>query len=140
MTVFRTIAATLATVALATPAAPALSARRSPETTSSPAGTPARTASDAGAATKARAEDLRRLEAGGSSSAATAPALAQEQYYSSYGKPTPANPTAGTIVRDSSDGIAPLPFVVAMVGALMAGIAVATALHALAARRRAHLA
>jgi hypothetical protein len=92
----------------------------------------------------ANAQDLRSPDARDA-------ALAQE-YYGSYGSPSqdlrsPDARDAGRVVEPTPpadtaepvgrDGIAPLPFGVALFGALIAGIGLATALHALQGRRRA---
>jgi hypothetical protein len=59
-------------------------------------------------------------------------ALAQERYYSSYGSPVAATP-APVAEPPGRDGIAPLPFVLALAGAVIVGIGVSTAVQA---RRR----
>ena len=65
--------------------------------------------------------------------AATDAALAQERYYASYDQPTP--PPA--VVTNAGDGIARLPFVLAVFGALVVGLGAGSGLHLLHARRRA---
>jgi hypothetical protein len=61
-------------------------------------------------------------------------AEAQEQYYSSYGEPDPIAPPAEADDVSTDDGIAPLPFVLALLVALTAGVAAGRSLHRL--RRR----
>jgi hypothetical protein len=96
-------------------------------------------------APSANAQDLRSPDARDA-------ALAQERYYGSYGgspaqdlrspdardaglvQPTPPANTAEPV---GHDGIAPLPFAVALFGALIAGMGVATALRTVHARHRA---
>jgi hypothetical protein len=63
-------------------------------------------------------------------------ALAQERYYASYGKPSPPTMATRTVAADTGDGIAPLPFVVALFGALIVGLSAGSGLHLLHARRR----
>jgi hypothetical protein len=140
----RTLIAVLGSAALAlglaTPTAPA---RAEP---------PAPSATDA-AAQAQRVQDLRHLKAGNSiqtssratttSPTATEPtpadiqrALAQERAYSTYGQ-TPVPPAVHTLAGDVSDGIAPLPFGLSLLGALIVGIAAGLGLHRLQLRRRA---
>jgi hypothetical protein len=141
----RTLIAVLGSAALAlglaTPTAPA---RAEP---------PAPSATDA-AAQAQRVQDLRHLKAGNSiqtssratttSPTATEPtpadiqrALAQERTYSSYGEPTPVPPAGHTLAGDGSDGIAPLPVGLSMLGALIVGIGAGLGLHRVQLRRRA---
>jgi hypothetical protein len=108
----------------------------------------ARDAADAAAQTQ-RVQDLRHLKAGNgirafSRAGATWPtpadtqrALAQERAYSSYGRPTPVPPVAHTLAGDVRDGIAPLPFGLSILGALIVGIGAGSGLHRLQLRRRA---
>jgi hypothetical protein len=63
-------------------------------------------------------------------------ALAQERYYASYGKPTPLTHATRTVAADTGNGIARLPFVIAVVGALIVGLGAGSGLHLLHARRR----
>jgi hypothetical protein len=63
-------------------------------------------------------------------------ALAQERYYSSYGEPEPITPPASAPTADTGDGIAPLPFMLGLVGALIVGLAAGSGLHQLHVRRR----
>jgi hypothetical protein len=64
-------------------------------------------------------------------------ALAQERYFSSYGQDVePLSRPAPAVVADDGDGIAPLPFVVSIVGALILGLGAGTGLHLLRLRRR----
>jgi hypothetical protein len=64
-------------------------------------------------------------------------ALAQERYFSSYGQDVePLSRPAPAVVADDGDGIAPLPFVVSIVGALILGLGAGTGLHLLRFRRR----
>jgi hypothetical protein len=62
-------------------------------------------------------------------------ALAQERSYSSYGDPTPITPSAAPETR-TDDGIPRLPFILAISGALMIGLATGSGLHLLHVRRR----
>ena len=64
------------------------------------------------------------------------PALAQERYYASYGNPTPLTNATRTVPADTGDGIARLPFVIALFGALIVGLGAGSGLHLLHARRR----
>ena len=64
-------------------------------------------------------------------------ALAQERAYSSYGRPTPVPPAAHTLAGDVRDGVAPLPFGLSILGALIVGIGAGLGLHRLQLRRRA---
>jgi len=108
----------------------------------------ARDAADAAAQTQ-RVQDLRHLKAGNSiralslagatwpTPADTQRALAQERAYSSYGRPTPVPPVAHTLAGDVRDGIAPLPFGLSILGALIVGIGAGSGLHRLQLRRRA---
>jgi hypothetical protein len=68
-------------------------------------------------------------------SGSAAPALAQERYYASYGTPTSLSHTTRTVAADTDDGIAPLPFGLAVVAALIVGLAAGSGLHILYARR-----
>jgi hypothetical protein len=63
-------------------------------------------------------------------------ALAQERYYASYGKPTPLTKAAPAVAPNTGDGIVSLPFVVAVLGALVIGLGAGSGLHLLYARRR----
>jgi hypothetical protein len=63
-------------------------------------------------------------------------ALAQERYYSSYGEPEPLTRPTGAAEIRTHNGIAPTPFVVAVVAALIVGIATGSGLQLLRARRR----
>jgi hypothetical protein len=63
-------------------------------------------------------------------------ALAQERYYASYGKPTPPTMATRTVAADTGDGIAALPFVIALFGALIVGLGAGSGLHLLHTRRR----
>jgi hypothetical protein len=63
-------------------------------------------------------------------------ALAQERYYSSYGEPEPLTPPTGAPEIRTHNGIAPAPFVVAVVAALIVGLATGSRLQLLRARRR----
>jgi hypothetical protein len=65
-----------------------------------------------------------------------APALAQERYYSSYGEPT-APTNVATASPADTDGIARLPFVLAVVGALVVGLGAGSGLHLVRTRRHA---
>ena len=67
------------------------------------------------------------------------PARAQEDYYSFYGNPAPPS-SARAVNVDAGDGIAPLVFVLAVLGALIVGIGATSGVHVLAGRRRARLA
>jgi len=57
-------------------------------------------------------------------------ALAQERAYSSYGEPPAVVKTTPAVVTDGTDGVAWLPFVLALWGALIVGAAAGSALHA----------
>jgi hypothetical protein len=63
-------------------------------------------------------------------------ALAQERYYSSYGEPTPLTEVATATAADTGDGIARLPFVLAVIGALIVGLGAGSGLHLVRTRRR----
>ena len=63
-------------------------------------------------------------------------ALAQERYYSSYGDPRPISSPAAAPVADTGHGIAPLPFILGVAGALLVGLAAGIGLHQLHTRRR----
>jgi hypothetical protein len=64
-------------------------------------------------------------------------ALARERYFSSYGQDVePLSRPAPAVVADDGDGIAPLPFVVSIVGVLILGLGAGTGLHLLRLRRR----
>jgi hypothetical protein len=63
-------------------------------------------------------------------------ASAQERYYSSYGEPAPLSPSSGTARVDNGDGIAWLPLVLAVFGALIVGLGAGSGLHLIHARRR----
>jgi hypothetical protein len=63
-------------------------------------------------------------------------ALAQERYYASHGAPAPLTKAGSAVAADTGDGIAPLPFVIALVGALLVGLAGGSALHIMHVSRR----
>jgi hypothetical protein len=63
-------------------------------------------------------------------------ALAQERYYSSYGEPTGPSKVATDTAADTGDGIARVPFVLAVVGALIVGLGAGSGLHLVRTRRR----
>jgi hypothetical protein len=63
-------------------------------------------------------------------------ALAQERHYESYGKPTPPTIATRTVAADTGDGIARLPFLSAVFGALILGLGAGSGLHLLHVRRR----
>jgi hypothetical protein len=65
------------------------------------------------------------------------PALAWERYYASLGKRTPLTNATRTVAADTGEGIAPLPFVMAVFGALIVGLGAGSGLHLLHARRHA---
>ena len=65
----------------------------------------------------------------------TAAALAQERSYASYGTPTPLTPPSSTVETAGDDGIAPLPFVLSLLGALIVGIAATSAAYVVHGRR-----
>jgi hypothetical protein len=130
----------LLALGLATPTAPARADPRPPSATDA-------------AAQAQRVQDLRHLKAGNSvqtsSLAGTTPptvteptpadiqrALGQERTYSSYGRPTPVPPAAQTLAGDVSDGIAPLPFGLSVLGALIVGVGAGLGLHRMQLRRR----
>jgi hypothetical protein len=95
-----------------------------------------------------RVQDLRHLEAGNSIrtpslAEATWPtpadiqrAKAQERAYSTYGQPAPVPPAAPTLAGDVSDGIAPLPFALSILGTLIVGVGAGLGLHRVQLRRR----
>ncbi len=101
---------------------------------------PARADPDA-AAQAQRAQDLRHLEAANSirlagttsPTAAERGALAQERAYSTYGQPTPVPPAADAL---AGDGIAPLPFGLSILAALIVGVGAGLGLHRVQLRRR----
>ena len=64
-------------------------------------------------------------------------ALAQERSYSTYGEPAPQRAATTTAVTDTGDGIAWLPFALAVLGALVIGLAAGGALHLAYSRRSA---
>jgi hypothetical protein len=100
---------------------------RSEAQTSSLAGTPAEYVLERG------------FEAFPETASPRAAALAQERSYSTYGATELATP-APAVVADSGDGIAPLPFALAVFGALVVGLGAGSALHLARARRHAGLA
>jgi hypothetical protein len=63
-------------------------------------------------------------------------ALAQERAYLATFKPTRLVKTAPAVATDSGDGIASLPFALAVFGALVVGLAAGSALQLVHARRR----
>jgi hypothetical protein len=123
-----TIAAALAALVIAAPTALARPIE-DPVGTSSLAGT-----------TSSPKQDLRSPDARDAARPKTradvTAALAQERYYASYGDPTPITPPAGAPAIDTGDGIAQLPFILAVSGALIFGLATGSGLHLLHARRR----
>jgi hypothetical protein len=64
-------------------------------------------------------------------------ALAQERSYSTYGAPAPLTKAATTTVADTGDGIAWVPFVLAVLAALMIGLGAGSGLHRVHASRHA---
>jgi hypothetical protein len=62
--------------------------------------------------------------------------FAPERSYSSFGEPMPLIKTAPTVAADTDDEIARLPFVLAVVGALIVGLGAGSRLHLAHARRR----
>ena len=58
-----------------------------------------------------------------------AAALAQERYYSSYGENVEPLTDPAPVADTRDDGIAPLPFVISLLGALILGAAAASAVH-----------
>jgi hypothetical protein len=90
----------------------------------------------ADAAHSAQAKDDSKNAATDDVTPAEHAALAQERYYMSYGKPTPLTNATRTVAADTSDGIAGLPFVIAVFGALIVGLGTGAGLHLLHARRR----
>jgi hypothetical protein len=63
-------------------------------------------------------------------------ALDQERYYSSYGDPEPLTPKPRAPEIRTDDRIAPLPFALAVLVALVVGLAAGSGLQLLRARRR----
>jgi hypothetical protein len=63
------------------------------------------------------------------------PLLAQERSFSTYGEPAPLTKPATTVAADTGDGMVPLPFVLAVLGALGVGLAAGSRLHLIHARR-----
>jgi hypothetical protein len=57
-------------------------------------------------------------------------ALAQERAYSTYGEPAPQRAAATTAATDSGDGIAWVPFVLALFAALVVGLGAGSGLQA----------
>ena len=64
-------------------------------------------------------------------------ALAQERYYSTYGEPTPPSDGGTTTATDTGDGVAWVPFGLAVFGALVVGLGAGSRLHLVYARRHA---
>jgi hypothetical protein len=64
-------------------------------------------------------------------------ALAQERSYSTYGAPARLTKAAATTMPDTGGGIAWMPFVLALLGALMIGLGAGSGLHRVHARRHA---
>jgi hypothetical protein len=62
--------------------------------------------------------------------------LAQEQYYGSYGTPTPTLSHIRTTESPGDDGVAPVLFILTTLGALVAGIGAGSGLHRVQLRRR----
>jgi hypothetical protein len=65
-------------------------------------------------------------------------ARAQEKTYSTYGQPAPLRKPAPVVA--TTDGIAPLPFVLGIAGALIVGLAAGSGLHVMRTRRHSTLA
>jgi hypothetical protein len=63
-------------------------------------------------------------------------APAQERSYASDGKPAPLTKAAPAVASNTGDGIASLPFVLAVLGALVVGLGAGSGLHLLHVRRR----
>jgi hypothetical protein len=126
--IVRTLVAAVAALAMAAPVAFAMPTRE-----------PIRTSSLAGTTASPR-QDLRSPDAQDAARAQTqsdvTAAIAQERYYSSYGDPEPVTAPASVTAADTSDGIAPLPFVLGLVSALIVGVAAGTGMHQLVVRRR----
>jgi hypothetical protein len=134
----RVATAALAALVLAAPAAAGAQAKDHGmnAATGDAARSAVRTSSLAGT-TSASTQDLRSPDARDAGHPSTPSdvkaALAQERYYSSYGRPTPIPSPAVQVAGD--DGIATLPFALAMFGALMLGLGAGGALHLLHVRR-----
>ena len=69
-------------------------------------------------------------------------ALAQERYYSSYGENVEplSGPEPARLADNRDEGIAPLPFVISLLGALLVGAAAGSAVHVLRGRHAARVA
>ena len=67
-------------------------------------------------------------------------ALAQERYYSSYGENVEPLNSSALVADTRDDGIAPLPFVISLLGALLVGAAAGSAIHVLRGRHAARVA
>ena len=149
MTLARTLAAALAAAALAAPTAlaqpadihaplikPAAEANTQDHTARpDTAGNP-----NVAAATEANTHDhAARPDTAGNPNvaAATGAALAEERYYASHGKPTPLTEAGSAVATDTGNGITTLPFVIAVVGALLVGLGAGSALHLMHVRRHA---
>lgn len=63
-------------------------------------------------------------------------APAQERYHASYGEATRPTIATRTVAADTGDGIARLPFLSAVFGALILGLGAGSGLHLLRVRRR----
>jgi hypothetical protein len=67
-------------------------------------------------------------------------ALAQERYYSSYGENVEPLTSPGPVAHPGDDGIAPLPFVILLLGALILGAVAGSAPHVLRSRHASRVA
>ena len=123
----RTLLIALAALALSAPAALARPADlRSEAPASSLSGTTDQTSAESTPGRVLRRsfdpwpDPMSRLEA----------AVAQERSYSTYGEPAPAHKAATTAATDPGDGIAWLPFVLGLAGAMVVGLCAGSGLQA----------
>jgi hypothetical protein len=119
----RTLLPALATLALAAQA----------DAATATGGTQSKTPSDTAAAL---AQEQYYSSYGAAAQRSDAAPLAQEQYYSSYGTPRTLSHIR-TTQSAGSGGVAPLPFVLTGLGALVVGIGAGSRLHRVHLRRRA---
>ena len=123
------VAAVLAAAALAAPTALAQSALIHAAAESNKQGLRSPDTRDAARATAPSDQIAVRPET-------EARALAQERYYESYGQPTRPTIATRAVAADTGDGIARLPLLGAVFGALIVVLGAGTGLHLLHARRR----
>jgi hypothetical protein len=119
----RALLPALATLALAAP----------PHAATASGGAPSKTPSDP---TAALAQEQYYSSYGTPAKPSDAAPLAQEQYYGSYGTPTPTPSHIRATESAGDDGVAPVPFILTTLGALVAGIGAGSGLHRVQLRRR----